>query len=171
MLWPTRADYWGSCARPGQKAFAEVANAIGRFEPVTVGVPPGHEHSARSLLDSATVTVVIIEQDDAWVRDTGPLFVVEKIPKQGESRREVRGVDWSFNAWGGSLGGCFSSWEKDALVAKTVLRLAGAGRYKAQMILEVGMEIRFGKQEDFGCAPRNESCEIQQVFQRSARHK
>lgn len=151
MLWPTRADYWGSCARPGQMAFAEVANAIGRFEPVTVGVPPGHEDSACSLLDSTTVTVVTMEQDDAWMRDTGPLFVVEQIPKQEQGRRQVRGVDWSFNAWGGSLGGCFSSWEKDALVARTVLQLAGAGRYKAQMILEVGVGVRSDKQKDFAC--------------------
>lgn len=148
MLWPTRPDYWGSCARPGQTAFAEVANAIGKFEPVTVGVPPGHEHAARSLLDPTTVTVVPVEQDDSWIRDTGPLFVVKGSP-QGKGGRQVRGVDWAFNAWGGLLGGCFSSWEKDNMVASKVLRLAGAGRYKSGMILEVGQ----------GC-----DCLLQQVY-------
>lgn len=106
------------------------------------GVPPGHEESARKLLDDGRVGVVAIEQDDAWIRDTGPLFVVSG-PCTGRSenkhmQRNIRGVDWSFNAWGGDLGGCFSSWEKDDAVASTVLGLAGAERYKVDMILEVG---------------------------------
>lgn len=137
MLWPTRPDYWGSCARPGQMAFAGVANAIGKFEPVMVGVPPGHEHFAMSLLDPSTTTVVPVEQDDCWIRDTGPLFVVKEDPR-GKGGRQLRGVDWSFNAWGGLLGGCYSTWEKDDMVASTVLRLTGARRYKSRMILEVG---------------------------------
>lgn len=137
MLWPTRPDYWGSCARPGQMAFAGVANAIGKFEPVMVGVPPGHEHFAMSLLDPSTTTVVPVEQDDCWIRDTGPLFVVKEDPR-GKGGRQLRGVDWSFNAWGGLLGGCYSTWEKDDMVASTVLRLTGARRYKSRMILEGG---------------------------------
>lgn len=136
MLWPTRRDNWGNGARSAQKAFAEVANAIGGFEPVTVGVPPGHENSARAQLNPDTVTVVVMEQDDAWMRDTGPLFVVKDNPDRA-GERHVRGVDWDFNSWGGLSGGCYSSWEKDEAVASKVLQLAGAERYKARMILEV----------------------------------
>lgn len=153
MLWPTRPDTWKDSAGPGQAAFVAVAKAIARFEPVTVGVPPGREESARALLDldgaRANIVVVAIEQDDAWIRDTGPMFVVSGTSgssssssgKSGpESRkiwRNIRGVDWSFNAWGGELGGCFSSWSKDDAIASTVLELVGAERYKANMILEV----------------------------------
>lgn len=144
MLWPTRPDTWKALAAPGQTAFAAVAKAIARFEPVTVGVPPGKEESARMLLDGAGVGIVAIEQDDAWIRDTGPTFVVGgkgtlcsgKTESQN-TRRNIRGVDWSFNAWGGELGGCFSSWSKDDAIASSVLRLVGAERYKANMILEV----------------------------------
>lgn len=81
-----------------------------------------------------------IEQDDAWVRDTGPLFVVRDRVEPGNARhdhRHVRGVDWSFNAWGGHLGGCYSNWEKDDMVANAILGLVGAERYKANIILEV----------------------------------
>lgn len=123
-------------AQPAQKAFASVANAIARFEPVTVGVPPGLEASVKELLlDSDRITVAAIEQDDAWVRDTGPLFVVRDRIGPG-SGRHVRGVDWSFNAWGGHFKGCYSSWEKDDMVANAILKLVGAERYKANMILE-----------------------------------
>lgn len=126
---------------PGQAAFAAVAKAIARFEPVTVGVPPGKEEPARVLLDGAGVSIVVIEQDDAWIRDTGPTFVVggaSRLKSESQNtRRSIRGVDWSFNAWGGELGGCFSSWSKDDAIASTVLGLAGAERYKANMVLEV----------------------------------
>lgn len=142
MLWPTRPDIWKESAGPAQIAFAVVANAIARYEPVTVGVPPGKEQSARTLLDGDGVSIVVIEQDDAWIRDTGPLFVVDSSACSGTSdsqrtKRNVRGVDWSFNAWGGESGGCYSSWIKDNAIASTVLGLAGAGRYKANMVLEV----------------------------------
>lgn len=142
MLWPTRPDTWKASAGPGQAAFAAVAKAIARFEPVTVGVPPGKEESARALLDGAGVSIVVVEQDDAWIRDTGPTFVVGGASCSWKSesqntRRSIRGVDWSFNAWGGELGGCFSNWNKDDAIGSTVLELAGAERYKANMVLEV----------------------------------
>ena len=141
ILWPTRRDTWNASARPAQAAFAAVANTIARYEPVTIGIPPGAEDSVRALiLDTASITVVVIEQDDAWVRDTGPLFVVADgsggcgdYPRQ----RHVRGVDWPFNAWGGERGGCLSSWVKDDAIASAVLRLANAERYVSKMILEV----------------------------------
>ena len=38
MLWPERPDNWREGAPPAQAAFAAVASAIARFEPVTVGV-------------------------------------------------------------------------------------------------------------------------------------
>lgn len=149
MLWPTRPDTWRASALPAQKAFAAVANAIARFEPVTVGVPPGKEDSAKALIGNTSaspnsITVITIEQDDAWMRDTGPIFVIAagdmgegSGKEQCRRRQHVRGVDWSFNGWGGPLGGCFSSWRRDNAIASKVLELAGAERYKADMVLEV----------------------------------
>ena len=42
MLWPERPDNWREQARPAQAAFAAVAAAIARFEPVRVGVSAAH---------------------------------------------------------------------------------------------------------------------------------
>jgi len=36
MLWPERNDNWRNGAKPAQKAFADVATAIGRFEKVNM---------------------------------------------------------------------------------------------------------------------------------------
>ncbi len=105
MLWPERPDNWRDGAQPAQRAFAEVASAIARFEPVRVGVSAAHYEFARSQLPPA-VRVVEISHDDAWMRDVGPTFVVNK-------KGVKRGVDWRFNAWGGLNGGLYFPWNLD----------------------------------------------------------
>src|SRR3974390_1516608 len=77
MLWPERADNWRAHARPAQRAFAAVATAISRFEPVTVGVGARLYAEARRQLP-ARVRVLELSSDDAWMRDVGPTFVVNR---------------------------------------------------------------------------------------------
>ncbi|MCB9436645.1 MAG: agmatine deiminase [Anaerolineales bacterium] len=126
MLWPERPDTWRDNAVPAQMAFARVAEAIARFEPVTVGVSPSHLDSARQLLPTS-IRVVTIPHDDAWLRDCGPTFVVN-------AAGEVRGVDWGFNAWGG----LYSDWRQDEQVAATILDMTATDRYRADFVLEGG---------------------------------
>ena len=130
MLWPERADNWREAARPAQLAFAQVALAIARFEPVTVGASSAHYSSARALL-SERVRVVELAHDDAWMRDVGPTCVVS-------SRGVVRGVHWRFNAWGGLAGGLYFPWDQDELVARKVLECERFDRYRAPMVNEGG---------------------------------
>src|SRR5688572_13886303 len=130
MLWPERPNNWRLGAKPAQKAFAAVATAIAIGEPVTVGVSRGQYLQARSMLPDA-IRVVEISSDDAWMRDVGPTFVVNK-------RRELRGVDWVFNAWGGISGGLYFPWDQDDLVARKVLEIEGADRYRAPLVMEGG---------------------------------
>lgn len=130
MAWPERGDNWRLGAEPAQLAFAAVAEAIAVSEPVTMAVSDTQFERARSLLP-ASVRVVEISTDDAWMRDTGPTFVVD-----GQGGR--RGVDWHFNAWGGHLGGLYSPWDRDDRVAHKVLEVEGANRYRAPFVLEGG---------------------------------
>ena len=130
MLWPERPDNWREGAGPAAQAFTAVATAIARFEPVTVGVSASHYEFARAQLPPG-VRLVEISHDDAWVRDTGPTFVVNE---QGERR----GVDWRFNAWGGLNGGLYFPWDQDDLVARKVLEIEGDARYRAPLINEGG---------------------------------
>jgi agmatine deiminase len=74
---------------------------------------------------------VELSSDDAWMRDVGPTFVVNR-------RGAVRGVDWVFNAWGGLNGGLYFPWDQDDLVARKVLEIEGRDRYRAPLILEGG---------------------------------
>ncbi len=131
MLWPERTDTWRAGARPAQQAFAAVAEAISRFEPVTMGVSAQQLENARRMLPGR-VRVVEMASDDAWMRDVGPTFVVN------DRTGAVRGVDWQFNAWGGLSGGIYAPWDRDEQVAGNVLELEQADRYEAPFILEGG---------------------------------
>ncbi len=75
--------------------------------------------------------VVEISSNDAWMRDCGPTFVID-----AKGRR--RGVDWTFNAWGGIAGGLYFPWDRDDEVARKVLEIEGADRYRTRFVLEGG---------------------------------
>jgi agmatine deiminase len=130
MLWPERADIWRDGAKPAQAAFAAVAAAIRTGEAVTVGVSAAQFQNARARLPPQ-VRVIEISSNDAWVRDCGPTFVVDAKGKR-------RGVDWIFNGWGGLDGGLYFPWDRDEEVARKILEIEGAERYRPDFVLEGG---------------------------------
>jgi agmatine deiminase len=130
MLWPERTDIWRAGAKPAQGVFAAVAEAIAASEPVTIGVSAGQFQNARARL-SRKVRLVEVTSNDAWIRDCGPTFLVD-----AKGRR--RGVDWTFNAWGGLDGGLYFPWDRDDEVAQKVLEIEGADRYRTPFVLEGG---------------------------------
>jgi agmatine deiminase len=130
MAWPERPDNWRLGAKPAQHAYAAVAEAINASEPVTVAVSDAQFEHCRSVL-SPSIRVVEVSTDDAWIRDTGPTFLLD-----GNGGR--RGVDWRFNAWGGLEGGLYFPWDRDERVAQKVLEIERADRYRAPIVLEGG---------------------------------
>ena len=130
MLWPERPDNWRENARPAQRAFAALAAAIARFEPLSMGVSPAHFATARRMLPNS-VRLVDMTHDDCWMRDVGPTCVVN-------AGGTVRGIDWRFNSWGGLNGGLYSPWDQDELVARKVLEIERWDRYAPSMVNEGG---------------------------------
>ena len=130
MAWPERPDNWRLGAKPAQRAFAAVAEAIAAGEPVTMAVSDAQFEHCRALL-SPRIRVVEVSTDDAWMRDVGPTFVLDRTGAR-------RGVDWRFNAWGGLRGGLYFPWDRDERVARKVLEIEGADRYRAPIVLEGG---------------------------------
>jgi len=132
MLWPRRTDNWRLGAKPAQTAFTRVALAIARFEPVTMGVHADQYENACNRLQHPNIRVVELSSDDAWVRDTGPTFLINK---QGE----CAGLDWEFNAWGGLQGGLYFPWQRDDQVARKILQLEKCRRLRTNgLVLEGG---------------------------------
>jgi agmatine deiminase len=130
IAWPERPDNWRLGAKPAQEAYAAVAEAIAASEPVTMAVSDAQFANCRAML-SPEVRVVEVSTDDAWIRDHGPTFVVN-------AAGERRGVDWRFNAWGGTEGGLYFPWDRDDRVAAKVLEIEGNDRYRAPIVLEGG---------------------------------
>lgn len=134
MIWPERPGSWAYGAKDARKAFVEIAQTIAEGEEVYMLAGPSSIESARVALSgkSEKIHILPIETDDAWARDVGPTFVKN-------SRKEVRGISWRFNAWGGEVDGLYASWEKDDAAAEAVCDALGYPVYDAgDFVLEGG---------------------------------
>ena len=132
MIWPERPGSWNYGAREAQKAFVKVAEAIGESEKVYMLVSKAQMENAKNQLGNVSgVTLLECETDDAWARDVGPTFVTDG--------QEVRGINWEFNAWGGTEDGLYASWEKDNCFAPFFCEKEGYTWYDARpFVLEGG---------------------------------
>ena len=131
MIWPERPGSWGRDATCARQAFCQVAEAIAESEEVIMLAGAGQVKNVRALLPEK-IQVLEINSDDSWARDVGPTFVVNK-------KRQVRGVNWRFNAWGGTYDGLYAHWEQDDAVAEEFCRQQGYSCYDAApFVLEGG---------------------------------
>ena len=126
LLWPERADTWRADAAPAEAAFAAVAAAIARFEPLTVGVSAARFDRCRAQLPPQ-VRVMLLPYNDAWIRDNGPTFLTDEAGT-------LAGVDWTFNAWGGH----YADYADDDRLAAAVLAACGARRFRSRLTTEGG---------------------------------
>jgi agmatine deiminase len=127
MAWPPVGYLIEDGADVAYRSWAEVANAVVAFEPVTMVVDPTDIGIAKQWLDDQ-VTIVTAPLDDAWMRDIGPTFVFT----EGGS---IAGIDWIFNGWGAQD---WSSWEKDQEIASFVCTQAGSEVIPSTLINEGG---------------------------------
>lgn len=109
------------------QGYADIIAAMAEFEPVTVLVNPDELERVKSLVEGTNVTLLPIEHSDAWLRDNGPTFVVNK-------EGELAGVNWKFNAWGGK----YAPWELDDKVAPQILEQLQVTRFDAPLVMEGG---------------------------------
>ena len=126
MAWPDREDLWGEALPETQEAYARVARAISEFEPVTMIAAP-ESNSVSASLCGPGVRTLPLEIDDAWIRDTGPAFLVSD-----DGRRAA--TAWKFNAWGEK----FERYEQDAQLAERVCARLEWPLYRSSLWLEGG---------------------------------
>jgi agmatine deiminase len=116
MAWPSSGYALGDSEADiaeARGAWASVANAIVKHEPVTMIVDPSAADVAREWLDDR-IAIVEAKLDDAWMRDIGPTFV--RAPEG-----TLLGVDWIFNGWGAQS---WAMWDHDAEIGGAVLSSA-----------------------------------------------
>jgi agmatine deiminase len=130
MAWPPKNYLLGETdaeAEAARSSWANVANTIVRFEPVSVLATSDQLEIARAYLHPS-IEIIEAELDDAWMRDSGPTFVKD------ESGNLVA-VNWIFNGWGAQS---WSTWEKDKLVAGFIGKLSGKVVVDSPLINEGG---------------------------------
>ncbi len=125
MAW-TGAEKWGKHLEAARNNYAEVANAIAAFEPLTMLVNTEDAAGARRALTS-DIEIVEMPFEYAWTRDSGPVVVVDE-----EGNRA--GIDFRFNSWGEK----FLPYGQTAASAEAVLAVLGIERIESPMVLEGG---------------------------------
>jgi agmatine deiminase len=144
MAWPDRPDLWGSDLIETQRAYARVARAIASFEPVTMIAPPRAVAVARTECGPG-IEILAIEIDDAWLRDTGPAFLV------GPGGARAASL-WHFQAWGGKS----ERYRDDAQLARRLCSHVGLPYFQSPLHLEGGALTVDGE----GTVITTESCAL-----------
>jgi agmatine deiminase len=134
VAWPYRRDQW----RELEGARSQIAAMLRALaEPVQGAVLAPErikllladdecERSARGLLEGVAVEFLSARYDDAWLRDTGPLFVVN-----GDGGLGARG--FTFNGWGGRF-----DLDHGCEVARGIAGLSGASFTSSARVVEGG---------------------------------
>lgn len=140
--WPTRPDTWRAKAGPAQAAILRfVRKVLHSTTSLRVAIVADDDEivltNAREqckLIAKAShpasktrLEVIPVPLDDCWLRDTGPIML------SGRTASSFR-----FNAWGGALGGCYSSFVKDAQVATRICEWFALQQIVVDMVLEGG---------------------------------
>jgi agmatine deiminase len=73
------------------------------------------DENTQSKDGACRILVDVCKSDDSWCRDTGPTFVLSKQSKQ------LVGLDWDFNAYGGPEEGCYWPCDLDREVAGNMI--------------------------------------------------
>ncbi|MBP3041411.1 agmatine deiminase family protein [Bacillaceae bacterium Marseille-Q3522] len=110
-----------------EKGYQDMIEAIAEFEPVTVLVNSGQEGEVRTRLQNKQIDVLEIPHNDAWLRDNGPTFVLDKLGNRA-------GINWHFNAWGEK----YAPWDLDNEVAGKLLAHYGIKTLDVPLVLEGG---------------------------------
>ena len=129
MAWPSNGYTLGETedeANRARQTWANVANAVVRFEPVTMVVCKDDYDIARTYLNDA-IDIVTIDLNDAWMRDIGPTYVKDD--------EELVAVNWVFNGWGAQS---WASWNFDDKVASAIADVFVTRRVDSPMINEGG---------------------------------
>ncbi|WP_043197848.1 agmatine deiminase family protein [Pseudomonas putida] len=117
---------WEDFTADVQAALGRIAQAIARYQPVTVFCRASERKLAEQHCASPRTRFVEFDLDDIWMRDIGANFVLDDDGALGA-------VDFNFNGWGNK-----QRHRNDAQLAKRVATLAGAGYQRSELVGEGG---------------------------------
>ena len=125
MAWPSNASAYSGRLEAARAAWASVARAISRFEPVIMLANDADLVAARTLCGPA-IEVRRVAIDDGWLRDNGPTFVLDGL-------RLAHGRRLGFQRLGGRF-----PYTHDRMTAAAILDQERIERVAAPLVLEGG---------------------------------
>lgn len=133
LIWPVRPGSWPYGGFEAQETFSRIARELSIYERVYILADDEHYEKVKLIFsDDENIKIMNIKTDDAWARDVGPTFVID-------NKRNVRGIDWKFNAWGGEFDGLYAHWDDDNRAAGCICDVLGYDYYDQQdFVLEGG---------------------------------
>lgn len=126
MAWPKREELWQEYLEAAREDYVRVAQAIARFEPVTMLAHPTQAADARSRC-GPSINVSSMPIDDSWLRDSAPTFIVNL-----QGRRAA--AAFTFNAWGNK----YQPHDQDASLGERIAALAELPVYRSRLVVEGG---------------------------------
>jgi len=129
MGFPCRPESWPFELSIAQASYIKVAQAIAQFEPVTLLTPLEYLDIAHDLCrkNHENITIIELAMDDAWLRDTGPTFLID-------GKGNSIGINWQFDGWSGS----HTDYIQDNTIAKSILESLDIQCFSAPLVLEGG---------------------------------
>lgn len=133
LAWPHVAEIWYGNHPQVLDCFTRLLCELSRSERVRLLVPNPdiRQDASNRLLDAnaelANVEFHEIPTNDFWMRDNGPIFLID-----GRGGKAV--VDWGFNGWGGKFG----PYDLDDVVPLRIAERYGLPCFEPGVILEGG---------------------------------
>jgi agmatine deiminase len=135
LSWPHNQVTWpGGMLSEVERSYIEIIRALHRGQKIKLLVMDAEaETRVRSVLKAVgielgSIVYFQIATADAWIRDYGPTFVVNR------KSRELAMVKWIFNAWGGK----YDDLLPDNRIPFELRTLLGLPMFEAGIVLEGG---------------------------------
>lgn len=122
LAWPCNEETWPRGLEPVRRAWVEMARALAPHEKVHLLV----NDSSVAVPKIANVEVHVVPNNDAWMRDAGPIFV--------ERDGALLAHDFIFNTWGGKYG----PWDLDDVIPQRAAEIVGCPVEIHDFVLEGG---------------------------------
>jgi agmatine deiminase len=139
LAWPHKLESWPGKFEPVPLVYAEIVATLAAVERVRICVSgPEMEGQAREVLASRgalskSVEFFHIPTNDAWIRDTGPIFL-KRDANPDDGRGPLAIVDWLFNSWGGK----YPPYDLDDVVPQRVAEHLRLPLWEPGIVLEGG---------------------------------
>ena len=136
LAWPHNEETWPGLLPSVQQTYLAIIQALVPGEKVYLLAKDCQvaeeiqEALQKAKLASPNLKILTIPNDDAWVRDSGPIFLLGR----GDTMPPRIAYDFTFNSWGQKYG----PWDKDDIIPQQSAQMLNFPLYTHDFVLEGG---------------------------------